>query len=85
MIVAYVNEYNYRKVLLNFRDVEYISSDALGALITLNNKLRELGCWLVLCHISPQIYEVFEILRLHRYFTISGEDPDADPPIITGH
>jgi len=49
------------EVLLNFKNVEFLSSAALGKLITMNRKLQSAGGKLVLCEIDPQIYEVFEI------------------------
>jgi anti-sigma B factor antagonist len=66
-----------KKVLLNFGNVEYLSSAALGKLITLNNKLRGAGGRLVLCNIDPQIYEVFEITKLNKFFTIHKEEQAA--------
>jgi anti-sigma B factor antagonist len=42
-----VDELGRRKVLLNFGNVEFMSSAALGKLITLHRKLRAKGwaCW----------------------------------------
>ena len=77
-----LGEQEYRKVLCNFRGVMYLSSSALGVLITLNVKLHKVGCRFVLCNLEPGVYEVLELVKLDRYFTISGEDPDADPAII---
>lgn len=72
-----VEEENRRKLLLNFKNVEYLSSAALGKLITLNKKLQEAGGRLVLCDIAPQIYEVFEITKLDKFFTIENEEQMA--------
>ena len=66
-----------KKVLLNFGNVEYLSSAALGKLITLNNKLRAVTGRLILCNIDPQIYEVFEITKLNKFFTIHKEEQAA--------
>jgi anti-sigma B factor antagonist len=72
-----VDEGERRKLLLNFRNVEYLSSAALGKLITLNKKLLAVGGQLVLCNISPQIYEVFEITKLDKVFKIHKEEQAA--------
>lgn len=72
-----VDESGRRKVLLNFGNVEYLSSAALGKLITLNKKLQSAGGRLILCNIDPQIYEVFEITKLHKLFNIHKEIQDA--------
>jgi len=58
------------KLLLNFRNVEHLSSAALGMLITLNKKASELDGSLKLSDIKPQIYEVFKITRLNKLFHI---------------
>jgi anti-sigma B factor antagonist len=72
-----VDEDGYRKVILNFGNVEYLSSAALGKLITLNKKLQQAGGRLVLCNIDPQIYEVFEITKLDKFFKIEKEEQAA--------
>src|ERR1043165_8875885 len=63
-----VEEQGKRKILLNFSNVEYLSSAALGKLITLNKKAQAAGGRLILCNIDPQIYEVFEITKLNKLF-----------------
>lgn len=66
-----------RKLLLNFGNVEYLSSAALGKLITLNKKLQTAGGRLILCNIDPQILEVFEITKLDKFFNIQKEEQAA--------
>ncbi len=66
-----------RKLLLNFGNVEYLSSAALGKLITLNKKLQGVGGRLILCNIDPQIHEVFEITKLDKFFNIQKEEQTA--------
>jgi anti-sigma B factor antagonist len=65
-----VEQQGARKLLLNFGNVEFLSSAALGKLITLNKKLQSAGGRLILCNIDPQIYEVFEITKLDKFFNI---------------
>ena len=72
-----VDEEGRRKLLLNFGNVEYLSSAALGKLITLNKKLQAVGGRLILCNIDPQIYEVFEITKLDKFFKIMKEEQAA--------
>jgi len=72
-----VDEGGYRKILLNFSNVEYLSSAALGKLITLNKKLTQAGGKLILCNIDSQIYEVFEITKLDKFFKIMKEEQAA--------
>ena len=72
-----VDQDGRRKLLLNFGNVEYLSSAALGKLITLNKKLQAVGGRLILCNIDPQIYEVFEITKLNKLFTIHKGEQDG--------
>jgi len=72
-----VDQEGRRKLLLNFGNVEYLSSAALGKLITLNKKLQAVGGRLILCNIDPQIYEVFEITKLDKFFNIQKEEQAA--------
>jgi anti-sigma B factor antagonist len=76
-LFSLVDESGRRKLLLNFGNVEYLSSAALAKLITLNKKLQAAGGRLILCNIDPQIREVFEITRLNKLFTIHDEEQAA--------
>ncbi len=66
-----------RKLLLNFSTVEFLSSAALGKLITLDKKVKAAEGTLKLCNIQPEIYEVFAITKLNRLFDIKEDEADA--------
>jgi anti-sigma B factor antagonist len=72
-----VDTQGHKKLLLNFSNVEYLSSAALGKFITLNKKVGTAGGKLVLCAIDPTIYEVFEITRLNKLFNIQKDEQTA--------
>lgn len=72
-----VDEMGRRKVVLNFNKVEYLSSAALGKLITLHKKLQAAKGKLALCNIDPKIFEVFEITGLKKVFKIFNDEQDA--------
>ncbi len=76
-LFSLVDEAGRKKILLNFGNVEYLSSAALGKLITLNKKVGAAGGKLILCNIDPQIYEVFEITKLNKLFKIFKEEQAA--------
>jgi len=65
------------KLLLNFKNVDHLSSAALGMLITLNRKIKEHNGELKLSDINRQIFEVFKITRLNRVFDIHGTSEQA--------
>jgi len=65
------------KLLLNFSSVDFLSSAALGKLITLEKKVKENGGTLKLSNIRPEIFEVFAITKLNRLFDIRDDEADA--------
>ena len=68
---------NHDKVLLNFASVDFLSSAALGKLITMDKKMKAHGGTLKLSNIRPEIYEVFAITKLNRLFDIKDDEADA--------
>ena len=65
------------KLLLNFSSVEFLSSAALGKLITLDKRVKAHGGLLKLSNIRPEIFEVFAITKLNRLFDIKEDEADA--------
>ena len=76
-LYSLVEDEGHKSLLLNFGNVQYLSSAALGKLITLNKKLQAVGGRLILCNIDPQIHEVFEITKLDKFFKIEKEEQAA--------
>jgi anti-sigma B factor antagonist len=72
-----VDEQGRRKLVLNFGNVQDISSLAIGMLVTLDKKLRAAGGKLVLCQIDAQIREVMTLFRLDEVFAIRGDEQEA--------
>ncbi|NQT41158.1 MAG: STAS domain-containing protein [Planctomycetes bacterium] len=72
-----VEEDNRKKLLLNFTSVDFLSSAALGKLITLDKKVKAREGTLKLSNIRPEIFEVFAITRLDRLFDIKDDEADA--------
>ena len=76
-LFALVDEDGRRKIVLDFSQVEYLSSAALGKLIIMDKKAKSAKAKLRLCCIRPDIYEVFEITRLNKIFDIHETQEDA--------
>jgi anti-sigma B factor antagonist len=66
-----------RSLLLDFSSVDFLSSAALGKLITLDKKMKAHGGVLKLSNIRAEIYEVFAITKLNRLFDIRKDEADA--------
>jgi len=72
-----VEQEHRKNLLLNFFNVEFLSSAALGKLITLDKKVKANGGRLKLSNIRPEIYEVFAITKLNKLFDIKDDEADA--------
>lgn len=57
-------------LLLDFTNVEYITSEELGALIGLHKIVGERGGRLTLFNLSAQVFEVFTVVQLQRLLSI---------------
>jgi anti-sigma B factor antagonist len=58
------------KLILDFCNVQFLSSAVLGLLIRISKKVYEHDGQLKLCNISPKIYKIFKITRLTKIFDI---------------
>ena len=65
-----IDENENPKVLLDFANVDHLSSAALGMLINANNRVKQKNGQLRLTNIKPQIREVFTITKLDKLFKI---------------
>ncbi|MEI6239493.1 MAG: STAS domain-containing protein [Planctomycetia bacterium] len=72
-----VEQLNRKSILLNFSDVEFLSSAALGKLITLDRKVKSAKGRLKMSNIRPEILEVFQITKLNKVFDIRGDEAEA--------
>jgi anti-sigma B factor antagonist len=72
-----VDDLGKKKILLNFANVEYLSSAALGKLMTLNKKVKAAGGELRLANIKSEIKEVFSITKLDKMLKIFNSEQDA--------
>lgn len=62
-------------LLLNVEHVRYISSAVISELLRINEYCRQQGGALRLCGINRFIFEVFQITRLDRLFSVTPNEP----------
>ena len=72
-LFSLVEDEGRQKIVLDFENVEYLSSAALGKLITMDKKVKAAGGKLRLCSVRPEIYEVFAITKLNKVFKIDED------------
>ena len=69
-IMSVVEQTERIKLILDFGNVQFLSSAVLGLLIRLSKRIYEHDGQLKLCNINPKIYEIFKITRLTKTFDI---------------
>ncbi|MHC4640993.1 MAG: STAS domain-containing protein [Planctomycetota bacterium] len=74
-VMSVVEEAERINLILDFCNVQFLSSAVLGLLMRISKKVYERDGQLRLCNISPKIYEIFKITRLNQIFIIH-EDVD---------
>ena len=73
-----VDEEDKRRLILDFEKVQYLSSQAIGIVLTLNKKLGALkNSKFVLCGVGPKLMELLKITRLDRILTIKPSQREA--------
>ena len=69
-IMSVIEQTERINLILDFRNVQFLSSAVLGLLIRISKKVYELDGQLKLCGITPKIYKIFKITRLTKIFDI---------------
>ncbi|MBI5656827.1 MAG: STAS domain-containing protein [Geobacter sp.] len=66
-----------KNILVEMKDVRFIDSSGLGALVSgFKNAISHQGN-LKLASLQPQVKSMFELTRLHRVFEIFGSSAEA--------
>lgn len=73
-----VDEQNARQVLLDFTRVKYLSSQAIGIILTLNKKLSQFkGATLTLCGVGQTLLQLLKITRLDKILKVVPTQAEA--------
>lgn len=79
LIMTIIEQTRRIKLILDFRNIQFISSSAgLGALVRISKKVYERAGRLRLCNINPKVHEIFEITWLTKVLDIR---PDLESAI----
>lgn len=68
---------NRTRLLLDFGEVRFLSSQALGILLTLKKKCDKAGAKLALARLRPELARVFKITNLDQVFKFYDNRDDA--------
>src|SRR5688500_2387212 len=73
-----IDEEQRRFLLIDFTRVKYLSSQAIGIVLTLNKKLsQQPGSSFVLCGVGPSLMQLLKITRLDRILTIKENQAEG--------
>ena len=68
---------NKKKLLLDFNAVKFLSSSALGLLVTLKKKLDIINGTIVICGMNKELQKVFKITSLDKLFAFADDEESA--------
>jgi anti-sigma B factor antagonist len=69
-ILSVIEQAGSINLILDFSNVQFLSSSVLGLLIRISKRVYNAEGQLALCSIIPKIYEIFKITRLTNIFDI---------------
>jgi anti-anti-sigma factor len=62
-----------RELVVDLTDVQMVDSSGIGLLISAHNSLHKAGGRLSVIQASPEILQLFQTMRMHQHFTVSGK------------
>ena len=69
-----VDDMARRKLVLDFTKVQFLSSSALGVLITLQKKATAAKATVVICGMRKELMKVFEIMKIDKLFKFCADE-----------
>lgn len=76
-LLSLVDQYHCQRIVVSLRGVSFITSSALGKLITLHRRLHRKGGHLVVTDLTDPVEEVFRTSRLQSYFSMAASCDEA--------
>lgn len=71
------NASEFKKVVLNFQNVGFMSSAMIGKLVLFGKNCKTAEIDLRLCNINPNVLEVFNLMKLGKVFKIDTDEETA--------
>ncbi len=76
-IMELIDEENENKIILNFKDIEHVSSSGVKLLISVQRKLANNNGVFKMCLINSGIKRIFEVLEITNLFLIYDTEEEA--------
>jgi anti-sigma B factor antagonist len=61
-----------QELVIDLTDVHMVDSSGIGLLISAYNSMRKLGGRFAVIHASPELLELFQTMRMHQHFSVTG-------------
>lgn len=71
-----LTQYQTEDIIINMKDLKYLSSSGLRVFVSLRSLLQESGRELKLCNLGRTVREVFELTKVLQFFKVY-EDEEA--------
>lgn len=65
---------NISSITMDFMSIDMIDSMGIGLLVSTHNTLTSRNSELIITNLSPDLLELFSVMRLDEFFTIKGEE-----------
>ena len=75
--IEHIIKQGKNKILVNFRDLDYISSAGLGVFMAFIEDVREKGGDIKLADMKPKVFSVFDLLGFPLLFDVEKEEFSA--------
>jgi anti-anti-sigma factor len=76
-IITGTQEEGYKIIVLDMKDVEFLSSAGVGSILGTIETSRETGGDIVLCNVPESINHILDVLDLTEYLTIRKNKEEA--------
>jgi len=75
--ISEIIKYGKNKIIVNFKDLDYISSAGLGVFMAFIEELRQSGGDIKMAAMKPKVYNIFDLLGFPMLFDIEKTEQDA--------
>jgi len=65
------------RLIVNCKDLDYISSAGLGVFMGCIEQVRELGGDIKISNLAPKVFHVFELLGFHQLYDLVDTEAEA--------
>ena len=75
-IVKHIGDHNF-KILINGRDLNYITSAGMGVIMGYVDEVREKGGDIKLCSLNERVYEIFDLVGFTEIYDFVSDEQAA--------